>query len=211
MLVPGGTRISLLLARTEDKRTSACLEGAPPANERGWAVPSRMQLEVLHLPNGSKILVPPGTSIQMGGSIHQVHGVCIQQSAPIVKLQPQPAAAASTRKRAKKHNFKGVRCCASGVWVAVDSEKKHLKCAGEHRFVESAALCRDVWTRQQMQAARERVKSSTHVRIVADAKRALASMLSSLNFPTPKEREVLLQKDFLPPKKFTTLVLRSWC
>jgi hypothetical protein len=42
------------------------------------------------------------------------------------------------------------------------------------------------------------VKSSTHVRIVADAKRALASMLSSLNFPTPKEREVLLQKDFLP-------------
>eukprot|EP01047_Picozoa_sp_COSAG01_P080274 COSAG01_NODE_15540_length_1325_cov_3.514682_1_plen_76_part_10 len=76
--------------------------------------------------------MPPGTSIhQVGGSIHQVHGVCIQQSAPIVKLQPQPSASASPRKRAKKHNFKGVRCCASGVWVAVDSEKKHLKCAGE--------------------------------------------------------------------------------
>jgi hypothetical protein len=41
--------------------------------------------------------------------------------------------------------------------------------------------------------------------------RALARMFLSLNFPTPKERKVLLEKDFLPAKAFTALILRSRC
>jgi hypothetical protein len=95
----------------------------------------------------------------------------------------------SAQKSAKKHKFKGIRSSRQGVWVAVDSEKRQLKCCGEHRSAETAAACRDVWTRWKIQEAWKRVKTCIEPRQESYAKRRLALFTFSLNFPTASDRE----------------------
>jgi hypothetical protein len=84
---------------------------------------------------------------------------------------------------------KRVRNDCDIVWVAVDSREKEIAICGEHDDPYSAAVAKDVWTRQQIRTAKSRTLTKDSCE-ASDARKYMEKLISQLNFPRDRPKAV---------------------